>query len=32
MFNRSMRGNARKKAIDNTYLTMFTFKKLNVFH
>ena len=31
-FNRSMRGNARKRTIDNTYLTMFTFKKLNAFH
>ena len=27
-----MRDNARKKAIDNTYLTMFTLKKLNAFH
>ena len=27
-----MRGNARKRAVDNTYLTMFIFKKLNAFH
>ena len=31
-FNRSMRGNARKKAIDNIYLIIFTLKKLNAFH
>ena len=31
-FNRSMRGNTRKKIIDNTYLTMPTFKELNAFH
>ena len=27
-----MRGNARKRTVDNTYLTMSTFKKLNAFH
>ena len=27
-----MWGNARKRAINNTYLTMFTFKELNAFH
>ena len=27
-----MRDNTRKRVIDNTYLTMFTFKKLNAFH
>ena len=31
-FNRSMRGNARKRTVDSTYLTMFTLKKLNAFH
>ena len=32
-FNRSIRGNARKKIINNTYLIMFIFKKkLNAFH
>ena len=31
-FNRSIRGNARKKAIDNTYLIMSILKELNVFH
>ena len=27
-----MRGNARKRVANNTYLTMFTFKELNAFH
>ena len=31
-FNRSMRGNARKRAAGSTYLTMFTLKELNAFH
>ena len=31
-FNRNMRSNARKKAINNIYLTISTLKKLNAFH
>ena len=31
-FNRSIRDNARKRATDNTYLTISTLKKLNAFH
>ena len=27
-----MRDNTRKRAVDSTYLIMFTFKELNAFH